>query len=232
MSERASECLYLNMGYHSVPLANNLWALELAIGHTLRPVENPARALQGFWILLQLHFRSDSNKIKQTNKSIEKISHLVTCLLWRKKEAHDHLQHAFHLSECYFVHQVLNMIMLVYHVNFSDYFNQIIAIQLEETKKKTWQHMQKGSLTQEVTNFPLGIKEFRKWLKKREKPYPNLFQTYFQCPGQVIFPTLCTLTVSPNNIQQKRPYLKIKETYKGTNVFNRYGYHTYSLEDK
>lgn len=61
------------------------------------------------------------------------------------------------------------MIMLVYHVNFSDYFNQIIAIQLEETKKKTWQHMQKGSLTQEVTNFPLGIKEFRKWLSKKKK---------------------------------------------------------------
>ena len=97
------------------------------------------------------------------------MSYLVTCELWRKKEAYDHLQHAFHLSECYFGHQVLNMIMLVYHVNFSDYFNQIIAIQLEETKKKTWQHMQKGSLTQEVTNFPLGIKEFRKWLSKKKK---------------------------------------------------------------
>lgn len=75
MSERASECLYLNMDYLSVPLANNLWALELAIGHTLRPEENPARALWGFWILLHLRFLSDSNKIKlkkKTNKSIEK----------------------------------------------------------------------------------------------------------------------------------------------------------------
>ena len=54
------------------------------------------------------------------------------------------------------------MIMLVYHVNFSEYFNQTIAIQLEEKRKKTWQHIQKGSFTQEVANFPLGIKEFRK----------------------------------------------------------------------
>ena len=86
MSERASECLYLNMGYHSVPLANNLWALELAIGHTLRPVENPARALQGFWILLQLHFRSDSNKIKQTNKQKHRKNVLFGNLWIMKKE--------------------------------------------------------------------------------------------------------------------------------------------------
>ena len=212
MSERASECLYLNMDYLSVPLANNLWALELAIGHTLRPVENPARALQGFWILLQLHFRSDSNKIKQTNKqtnkSIEKISYLVTCALWRKKEAHDHLQHAFHLSECYFGHQVLNMIMLVYHVNFSDYFNQFIAIQLEETKKKHDNICKKAPSLKKLRTFLWELKNSVNDLKKKKGKSRILTSSkrFFSVPDRLFF-QLSAHWPFPQTIFSKRDHI-------------------------
>ena len=53
-----------------------------------------------------------------------------------KKIAFEYLKHAFNVSECYFWHQVLNMVMLCCQVSFSDDFNQIIAITLEQNMIK------------------------------------------------------------------------------------------------
>ena len=68
--------------------------------------------------------------------------------------------------------------------------------------------MQKGSLTQEVTNFPLGIKEFRKWLKKKKGKSRILTSSkrFFSVPDRLFF-QLSAHWPFPQTIFSKRDHI-------------------------